>query len=154
MHRHGSRTYRTALRLLGNRQDAEDIAQEALIAGWQQIAGFRGQSSFSTWMYRIVTRKALNRTQRTRPTDSLDLLSHVATAEEPGAAVERNYAVDAVTDAVSRLSPAERIVIVLHHFEGLSYAEVADITHSTVAGVRSHLYRARRTLALQLREWR
>ena len=67
---------------------------------------------------------------------------------------ERNLAVDAVTDALAALPFPQRTVVVLHHFEGLSYAEVADVTGSTVPAVRSHLFRARRTLGKRLEEWR
>ena len=71
----GQLAYRVALRLLGNHQDAEDVAQEALVTAWQQLPGFRADSSFSTWLYQIVTRRALNRITRSRVTESLDLLA-------------------------------------------------------------------------------
>ena len=61
---------------------------------------------------------------------------------------------DAVTAAVTALPPPQRVAIVLHHFEGLSNAEVADITGSSIPAVRSHLFRGRRTLSKTLAEWR
>lgn len=61
---------------------------------------------------------------------------------------------DAVTNALAALPFSQRVVSVLHHLEGLSYAEVASVTRSTVPAVRSHLFRARRTLATTLEEWR
>jgi RNA polymerase sigma-70 factor (ECF subfamily) len=137
--RHGLLAYRVALRLLGDHQDAEDVAQEALVAAWQQLPGFKADSSFSTWLYRIVTRRALNRITRRRVTESLDLLGDVG---------------DAVTDAVTALPPAQRIAIVLRHFEGLPLAEIAGITGSSIPAVRSHLFRGRRTLSKTLAEWR
>ena len=73
---------------------------------------------------------------------------------EPAAQAERNLKVDAVTDALTTLPFPQRVVVVLHHFEGLSYAEVAEITRSSVPAVRSHLFRARRTLGRKLEEWR
>ena len=76
--RHGPLAYRVALRLLGNHEDAEDIAQEALVTAWQQLPRFRSGSSFPTWLYRIVTTRALNRITRTRATESLDLLGDVS----------------------------------------------------------------------------
>lgn len=153
--RHGLRVYRTALRLLGNHQDAEDIAQEALVSGWRRLEQFRGQSAFSTWMYRIVTRLALNLLQRGKVTESLDLLGEFpAGGDTPPDIVERNLAVDAVDDAIANLPVPQRVVIVLHHFEDLSYDEIATITRSTVPAVRSHLFRARRRLAMTLAEWR
>jgi len=153
--RHSAMAYRAALRLCGNHHDAQDIAQEALIAAWENLDLFRAESPFSTWLCQIVTRRALNKVTRRHGADSLDLLADVADpGAEPAAQTERNLAVDAVTDALAALPFAQRAVIVLHHFEGLSYAEVAGVTRSTVPAVRSHLFRARRTLGTKLEEWR
>jgi RNA polymerase sigma-70 factor, ECF subfamily len=153
--RHGQLAYRVALRLLGNHDDAEDVAQDALVAAWQQLPGFRAKSSYSTWLYQIVTRRALNRITRSPAEESLDMLGDVATAaEEPAQDVERDLTVDAVTAAVAALPPPQRVAIVLHHFEGLANQEIARITGSTVPAVRSHLFRGRRTLTRTLQEWR
>jgi RNA polymerase sigma-70 factor, ECF subfamily len=153
--RHSPMAYRVALRLVGNHHDAQDVAQDALIAAWENLARFRAGSSFSTWLYQIVTRRALNKLSRGRTASSLDLLRDITDpAEETAMQAERNLAVDAVTDALAALPFAQRVVIVLHHFEGLSYAEVASVTDSTEPAVRSHLFRARRALGITLQEWR
>jgi RNA polymerase sigma-70 factor, ECF subfamily len=153
--RHSAMAYRVALRLCGNHHDAQDIAQEALIAAWQNLDRFRGGAKFSTWLYQIVTRRALNKLTRHRDSAPADLLSEVADpGAGPAAQTERNLAVDAVSDALATLPFPQRTVIVLHHLEGLSYAEVAEVTRSTVPAVRSHLFRARRTLGTKLEEWR
>ena len=153
--RYSGMAYRVALRLTGNHHDAQDVAQEALIAAWENLARFRARSSFSTWLYQIVTRRALNKVSRGRTASSLDLLSHVADpAAEPAAQTERNLTQDAVTDALLALPFPQRAVVVLHHFEGLSYAEIASVTGSTEPAVRSHLFRARRALGKKLEEWR
>ena len=153
--RHSAMAYRVALRLCGRHHDAQDIAQEALIAAWQNLARFHGDSSFSTWLYQIVTRRALNKITRGQtpdPTNPLDDVTDPVT--EPAVQAERNLAVDAVTQALATLPFPQRTVVVLHHLEGLSYAEVAEVTHSSVPAVRSHLFRARRTLGKKLAEWR
>jgi RNA polymerase sigma-70 factor (ECF subfamily) len=153
--RHGQLAYRVALRLLGNHHDAEDVAQDALVTAWQRLPGFKANSSFSTWLYKIVTRKTLNRITRTRATKSLDLLGDIPdTGDEPGQQAERDLTVDAVTQAVAALPPPQRIAIVLRHFEGLSNEEIARITSSTIPAVRSHLFRGRRTLSQTLEQWR
>jgi len=114
--RHGQLAYRVALRLLGNHHDAEDIAQEALVTAWQQLPGFKATSSFSTWLYQIVTRKALNRITRTRATQSLDLLGELSdTGDDPGQHVERDLTVDAVTNAVTALPPQCRMAATAAH---------------------------------------
>jgi RNA polymerase sigma-70 factor (ECF subfamily) len=153
--RHGQLAYRIALRLLGNHHDAEDVAQEALVLAWQQLPSFKADSAYSTWLYRIVTRQALNRIRRNRPADSLDLLGDLpGPGEEPALDLERDLTVDAVTAAVAALPAPQRVAIVLHHFEGLPNEEVARITGSSVPAVRSHLYRGRRTLTKTLADWR
>lgn len=153
--RHAPMAYRVALRLTGDHHEAQDIAQDALIAAWQQLDRFRAEASFSTWLYRIVTRKALNKLTRGRSDVSTDLLADLPDpASEPADETERNLARDAVTDALAALPFPERTVIVLHHFEGLSYAEIAAVTGGTEPAVRSRLFRARRALGKTLEGWR
>ena len=153
--RHSAMAYRVALRLTGNHHDAQDVAQEALIAAWENLDRFRRGSAFSTWLYQIVTRRALNKVTRSRPARSLDLMPDIADpAGEPAVQLERNLTADAVTDALLALPFPQRAAIVLHHFEGLPYAEVAAVTGSTEPAVRSHLFRARRTLGKRLAGWR
>ena len=152
--RHSAMAYRVALRLCGNHHDAQDIAQDALIAAWENLARFKADSSFSTWLYQIVTRRALNKITRGRGADLRISSMRSPTRRGPAAQAERNLAVDAVTDALAALPLPQRAVVVLHHFEGLSYAEVAEVTRSSVPAVRSHLFRARRTLGKKLEEWR
>jgi RNA polymerase sigma-70 factor (ECF subfamily) len=155
VNRHSLLAYRVALRILGHHHDAEDVAQESLVTAWQQLPQFRGDSSFSTWLYRIVTRKALNRINRERRHSAAEVLEELADdSPQTDVAVERNETVDAITDAIQALPPAQRVVVVLHHLEGLSYADVAVITASSVPAVRSQLYRARRALGSALAEWR
>ena len=153
--RHSAMAYRVALRLCGNHHDAQDIAQEALLAAWENLDRFQAGSSFSTWLYQIVTRRALNKVTRGRRPGLTGLPGDAADpGTGPAVQAERNLAVDAVTAALAALPFAQRTVVVLHHFEGLSYAEAAQVTHSSVPAVRSHLFRARRTLGKKLQEWR
>lgn len=154
--RHSARAYRVAFRMLGNHHDAQDVAQDSLVVAWQQLPRFRHESTFTTWLYQIVTRRCLNRITRTKRTTPLDLLGDVGSddGDNPAAVLERDLTVDAVSDAIAKLPPAQRIVVVLHHLEGLPYLDVARVTGSTEPAVRSHLFRARRTLGKALEQWR
>ncbi|WP_344611078.1 RNA polymerase sigma factor [Dactylosporangium salmoneum] len=153
--RHAPRAYRVALGLLGRREDAEDVTQEALLAAWLALPTFRGEASFATWLYRIVTTRALNKRTRTARTRPLDAVAEPADpARGPAEQAEEHLAAAAVTEAVAELPAAQRVALVLYQFEGLSYDDIAEITHSTVPAIRSHLYRARRTLATRLHDWR
>ena len=156
--RHGALAYRVALRLLGNHHDAEDVGtQEALITAWQRLPGFSAKSSFSTWLYQIVTRRALNRISRARATESLDRIGEIpdqAANPGDGTAVQRRRRRRRRQRRSQPFPRLQRVAIVLHHLEGLPNEEVARITGSTVAAVRSHLFRGRRTLGKVLQEWR
>jgi RNA polymerase sigma-70 factor (ECF subfamily) len=153
--RHSAMAYRVALRLTGDHHDAQDVAQEALIAAWENLDRFQGESSFSTWLYQIVTRRALNQVTRSAQARPLDREPERADpAPEPADRAERDLAADAVTRALLALPFPQRMVIVLHHFEQLTYAEIASVTGTTEPAVRSHLFRGRRALAKTLQEWR
>ena len=117
--RHSAMAYRAALRLCGNHHDAQDIAQEALIAAWENLARFRSNSSFSTWLYQIVTRRALNKVTRGRGAELADLPEEAADPiAGPAAQAERNLAASAVSDALAALPFAQRAVVVLHTSRG------------------------------------
>jgi RNA polymerase sigma-70 factor (ECF subfamily) len=133
--RHGPMAYRVALRLLGQPEDAADVAEEAMVTAWRQLPGFRAETSFSTWLYRIVVRRALKQSFRAQPAPEAD----------------HGLTVNPVTAAVAALPPSQRVVMVLHHFEGLPDQEIARITDSTCPAVRSHLFRGRCALATTLR---
>jgi RNA polymerase sigma-70 factor, ECF subfamily len=153
--RHWPLAYRVALHKTGNHHDAQDVAQESLVAAWQNLARYRAEASFSTWLYQIVTRRALNKVARGRGTDVLDPRADITDGGSgPADTVLREHAAEAVTAAVATLPRPQRAAVVLHHLEGFSYAEVAAITTSTVPAVRSHLYRARRALTAILDQWR
>ena len=152
--RHAAMAYRVAYRVTGNREDAQDVAQESFIAAWQSLTGFKGDAQFSTWLYRIVTRRALNRATRGRVHPDTQTATTASWATDPGEIVQHGHAVAAVTRAVSALPGSQRDAVVMHHFDGLSYAQVAAATASTVPAVRSHLHRARRRLAGDLSVWR
>ncbi len=153
--RYAPLAYRVAQRLVADHHDAQDVTQESFVAAWEGLARFRGESAFSTWLYRIVTRRALNKLTRGHSRHVVDLLDDVPDrADGPADTALRSHAIDAVSAAVAKLPLPQRVAIVLHHFEGLPYAEVAAVTRSSVPAVRSHLFRARRTLTTALEQWR
>jgi RNA polymerase sigma-70 factor (ECF subfamily) len=150
--RHRDRIYRLALRMLGDRHDAEDIAQDVVIQVWTALAGFTGASSFTTWLYRIVVNRCLNQIRRSRSTRPM-LDSDpppVAGAEDMVIARQRARA---VMEAVAALPPDQRAVVVLHQLEGLSYREVAAVVNISEDAVRGRLHRARVSLFETLRSW-
>jgi RNA polymerase sigma-70 factor (ECF subfamily) len=150
--RHRDRIYRIALRMLGDRHDAEDIAQDVVIQIWTALTGFTGASSFTTWLYRIVVNRCLNQLRRrhwTRPVLEGDP-QPVAGAEATVIARQRAWA---AMEAIAALPSDQRAVIVLHQLEGLSYREVAAVVNISEDAVRGRLHRARLSLLESLRGW-
>lgn len=154
LRRHHGRIYRIALRMLGNHQDAEDVAQEVFIQLWTALAAFAGSSAFTTWLYRIVVNRCLNH-QRSRnpgvgPLDEERVTPVAAGAEDVAMACER---VRAVYAAIGEIAPEQRSVLVLCQLEGLSYREAAAVLGISEAAVRSRLSRARRIVLDRMEGW-
>jgi RNA polymerase sigma-70 factor (ECF subfamily) len=150
--RHRDRIYRIALRMLGDRHDAEDVAQDVVIQVWTALAGFTGASSFTTWLYRIVVNRCLNQIRRRR------LTRPVLDGDPPPAAGAEDMVIArqrarAAMEAVAALPPDQRAVVVLHQLEGLSYREVAAVVNISEDAVRGRLHRARVSLFETLRSW-
>ena len=145
--------YRIALRLTGNRYDAEDVAQEALVQAWQNLDTFRGDSAFATWLYRIVITRAYNVLRSAR---RIELVEDVPEATGPGVdrVVEERQRRRDLMEAIASLPFDRRAPLVLHQFEGLSYDEIGVVLEVSTATVRMRLFRARRELADRMREWR
>lgn len=150
--RHRDRTYRIALRMMGNPHDAEDVSQDVLMTLWTALTGFTGSSRFTTWLYRVVVNRCLTVIQRRpahEPLTDPDLVS------TPGAdaRAEAKGQLRAAMAAVMALPPDLRAVIVLVDIEQMRYQEAAAILEVTEATVRGRLHRGRRHLLDTLREW-
>lgn len=150
--RHRDRIYRIALRMLGNRDDAEDIAQDVVIQVWTALAGFAGDSMFTTWLYRIVVNRCITHLKRRRQHTSLEDPDVV---RSPGAdtRAEARDRLRAALAALAALPPDQRAPIVLVDIEQLSYDEAAGILGVSEPTVRGRLSRGRRQLAQTMREW-
>jgi RNA polymerase sigma-70 factor, ECF subfamily len=155
MRSHAARAYRVAFAVLHDHHDAQETAQDAFLAAWQGLAGFRGDCEFGTWLHIIVTRLSLNKASRRRPTVSMDQASpSTGTGGGPAGEAELAAAVEALGAAMRALPAAQRSAVALHHLDGLSCARIAARTRTTVPAVRSNLFRGRRALAATLSSWR
>ena len=140
--------FNAAYRLLGDREDARDVAQVAFVKAYEKLASFDPHYRFFSWIYRIVVNEALNTRDRRRP--SAPLLADVPDGggiEEALASRERS---DGVQAALLRLPPEDREVIVLRHFAELSYAEIAEALGLAEKTVKSRLHEARQRLGRML----
>ncbi len=149
LRRHRVPVYRTALRLTGDAHVAEDVAQDAFIAAWQSLQLFRADSSFATWLYRIVVNRARNSYRGTRdiPVDDVPLEGFHPGADAEAIAREGSQR---VMSAIVGLPFEQRTALVLRLFEELTYDEIAQIMSITPDAVRGRLHRARNQLAKSL----
>ncbi|MCD2140921.1 RNA polymerase sigma factor [Rhodococcus pyridinivorans] len=139
-----TRMWAVCVQITGNRHDAEDALQDALIAAWQNLDKFRGTAQFSSWLYRIASNAALAivRKRRDIPSDEIDLAHSLST---PGPA-DRVADTDAVRTALAQLPEQFRAAVVLREYAQLSYAEIAAHQGVPVATVKSRINRGRAQL--------
>ncbi len=154
--RHQRPLYRLAVRLLDNRSDAEDALQEAFVAAWRRLGGFRGEATFSSWMYRIVTNRCLKLLRRRRPVTTLEDLGDPPGPDgaSPEHSAERQDRAAALQRALQNLSIDQRACWILRELHGLSYEDIAAIVGASPDAVRGRLHRARCNLAEVMTPWR
>ena len=152
------RIYGVALRMMGGRAEAEEVAQETFLRAHGALAEFRGDARLSTWLYAIASRLCLNRLasgehrMARRRSDTLEVLPG-REGDEPGGDLERSEREAALHRAISELSEERRMVVVLRDLEGLSYDEIAAALGLEVGTVRSRLHRARLDLKEKLERY-
>jgi RNA polymerase sigma-70 factor (ECF subfamily) len=155
--RHKDRVYSIALRYSGDQAVAMDIAQDTFLKLFSGIQSFRGESSFDSWLYRLVVNSCLDQKRKTRRlAPLLGALIDALPAPEPSAdeRVIRAEMGGQVRSVVAGLPPEQRIAIVLRYTQGLSYDEIAEATGCSAGTVASRLNRAHRTLERRLARFR
>ena len=156
---------RLALHMLGNEQDAQDVHQEAFIKAYRHLANFRFECSFYTWLYRIVTNLCLDQLRRRKsrredPSTVLDseggelnLLAHLQddrAAHNPARELERKTMGAAIRSALEDLTPRERTVFELKHYQGLKLRTIGEMLSTTEETAKNTLFRATRKLRTKL----
>jgi len=134
--------YRLCFRYVNDHADANDLTQEAFLRAWRAIGGFRGQSRFSTWLYRIAVNACLNHRAARRP-PALELPEALPDPAVPASeAVVDEERARRVRDAVSRLPEKQRATLILKVYHDLTHREVAEALGSTVGTVKANLFHA------------
>lgn len=153
--------YQVCFRMLGNKQEAEDIAQEAFVRAYINLHTYDQKRKFSTWLYRIATNLCIDRIRKKKPdyyldaevagTDGLDMYSHIASTEKlPDETVEQMELQDRIQYEISRLPDKYRAVIVLKYIEDLSLQEISEILDLPLGTVKTRIHRGREALRKQL----
>jgi len=156
--RHRDKVYARAFSMMRNEEDATDISQEAWVKGWQRLKQFQGESSFLTWMTRIVINLCLDalRKQKRQRAESIEEMEEETGGVErqmpivtgnPTAGLERAELRQRIDKALGQLTFEHRTVLVLHEFEELEYKEIAKRMKCSIGTVMSRLFYARRKMA-------
>jgi len=156
---HERRMYAVALRMCGNREDAQDCLQEAMLRIYRSISGFKGQSSFGTWVYRITMNTCLDelRRKKNKQNTSLDGLLDTGWSPQDESASPEKHAVQSETrrvlhQAIQDLPEDMRSAIVLRDIHGLSYEEIAQALDINVGTIKSRISRGRDKLREKLKQ--
>lgn len=156
---HEKRMYAVALRMCGNREDAQDCLQDAMIRIYRSISGFKGQSSFGTWVYRITMNTCLDelRKRKSRQSASLDNLVESGFSPTDGVNTPEKQAVNSeqrrvLNTAIQSLPEEMRSAIVLRDIQGFTYDEIAEMQDANIGTIKSRISRAREKLRQILRE--
>ena len=159
--RHQHTVYGIVSRMISNQDDVDDLVQDIFVQAYRSIGGFRGQSSFSTWLHSIAVNTTIKylRKMKTRQAVSIDdpnaRMEDALVADSdlsPSVAAEESEKQEAVRSAVEKLPEKHRAVVVLHYFEEYSCEEIAKILNCSVGTVWSRLHYACRKLRGQL-DW-
>jgi len=137
--------FSVCMRLLNHREDAEDILQESFISAFNAIETFRQESSFGSWLKRIVVNKSLNHIKKKR-IHFEEISETVQIIEEKEEVESDNLDVEVVKKAMKELSEGYRIVFTLYMFENLSHKEIAEELKISVSTSKSQLNRAKKSL--------
>lgn len=142
-----------AWKLTGNRDDAEDLAQEAFLRLHRSLHSFRGDSRIGTWLYRTTTRLAIDHLRRERikrklfffrqdneAPDPVELASDQR--HNPGQTYQVNEAMQRLRNSLSQMSTRQQVIFTLRHYEGLALKEIAEHLDLEIGTVKSHLHRA------------
>ncbi len=161
-----NRVFNTALGLVQNRHDAEDVTQEVFVNLHQTLSSFKGQSQLSTWIYRITVNKSLDflkaRTAKKRSGFIVSLFGSKTAGDRPidvpdfvhpGVQMERQEAATALFRAINQLPEQQKVAFTLSKVEGLSYQEIADVMQMSIPSIESLLFRAKQNLQKLLRHF-
>ncbi len=147
--RHQAAVFRIAYRLLGEREAAEDAVQETFLRAWKTLPRYDLERPFAPWLKKIAVNLCLNLLKR-RPLFPLTMWKHDSNHPPPEEEVVQREQEHSVHAAILSLPPCSRVIIELRHFQGMTYAEIAQTLRCPLSDVKSKLFRARRLLLEKL----
>jgi RNA polymerase sigma-70 factor, ECF subfamily len=150
--RHRKHVYQVCYRFTGNHEDASDLAQDVFLRAFRALGTFKGQSAFSTWLYRVAVNVCLNRKALKRlPTEPIDRREFTDADDAADRQVIRNEAAAAVRAAIAQLPEKQRATMILRIYQELPHEEIASILGSSVGAVKANFFHALANLKKLLR---
>ena len=168
VHAYYNRVFRTAFGVVRNEENAKEITQQTWIKVWNKLDTFKGESAFSTWIYRITTFTALDFLRANKKHQRLDSieaseekeginpiqLASDNLDEQPRSSMRKKEIMDGFQKALKNLKEQHRTALVLREIEGLSYEEIADIMQCKIGTVMSRIFNARRAIQSEMEDFR
>lgn len=155
--RYQRRVFNLVFRMLQDYEEASEVTQEAFLAAWQGLPGFRGEARFSTWLYRISYNCALKQLETRKRDKALQTAlqaEQTFEGEDPkNALLEMLDNQEMVQEQLSQLPPKYRIVLILRHLQDMTYEEMAEVLTMPVGTIKTHLFRARNLLKERLQNF-
>lgn len=154
--------YNTILGIVQNETEAEDLAQDVFIKVFEKISSFKGDSKFSTWLYRIATTTALDHLRSRKRKKRFGFLQSLNSGEDkeqvpdfhhPGVSLDNKERSTVLFKAIEALPENQKTAYTLHKLEGLSYRDVSEVLSTTVSAVESLMSRANQNLRKHLEEY-
>ena len=156
--------FNTALGIVQNAEDAEDVAQEVFVQVYESVSSFKGESKFSTWLYRITITKSMDHIRRKKRKKRFafiqslfglnnEVLYDPPDFHHPGVSLDNKERSAILFRAIEQLPENQKIAFTLHKMEGLSYQQVSVVMNATVSSVESLLHRAKTNLKKNLEDY-
>ena len=152
--------YNTAVGILQNAEDAEDVAQEVFVQVYESVKNFKAESKFSTWLYRITLSKALDHLRRKKRKKRFAYIQSLFGSNNkiiekpdfnhPGVKLDNKERAAILFTAINQLPENQKIAFTLHKLEGLSYQEISEVMRTSVSSVESLMHRAKNNLRKRL----
>lgn len=150
--------FTTCIRILKNREEAEEVAQDSFIKAFNSLKSFRGDSKFSTWLYRIAYHKSLDKLKQFNKIQNFqlieevtgDTLDYIENGLEYLMQAERS---EIIEKCIAQLAETDAAIIGFYYFEGMSVKEIADIIDLTEDNIKIKLYRSRKQLFSLLKDY-
>ena len=149
--RHQNYIFNVIIKMLRNREEAEEIAQDTFIKAYEVLASFKGEAKFSTWLFKIAYRKSLDRIKKNKRSATLELVENLT--EDDSMDFENGLAIllleerkEIIRNCILKLPEIEAAIITLYYYEDQSVKEIAEITNLSQDNIKIKLHRSRKLL--------